>query len=771
MRLATLLSIFAFSLPLLASAQSNQPGAVASVDQSATATGSTGPINNEYQSATDNKNSSIFGGKYENPLFSSDAQAPNAAKTKLSPDEDRASFKQPTTTLAALEPNEFQKFLASTTGQTLPLYGATFFANPNRSAPGQATPVPLDYRLGPGDQITIRVWGSVFGEFTGNLDREGNLAIPKIGTVSLAGVRAGDAEAAIQTAIARYYKGFNISVTLGQLRGITIYVVGHARKPGTYTVSSLSTVITALFQSGGPNAIGSMRKVQVKRDGRQVAELDLYNFISKGDKSADIRLLDGDVIVIPPALGFVALSGAVEAPAVYELKSQSDTLQSILDLSGQLPVNADPTKILIERLDPKAAKPRSVNSVMLTDAALKRPLQPGDFITIHAIRPEFSNAIVLRGVIDSPIRLAFREGMKITDIIPNREFLLSRSVVGRQNDLRQSQGEAIGNKYDVINWDYAVVERLSRTELKQTLLTFNLGKALDVPTSTDNLSLQPGDTISLFSANEIRLPIGKRQTYIRIEGEILKPGVYLVEPGESLPNVIARAGGFTTDAYPFGAEFSRESVRKLQQENLDRVIRRLEQQQISDSAKSNSNISVADSTVSQVQQIKITREAELRNRMLQNLKEIKANGRLSLPISPTLTSVAALPNIKLENGDRLYVPNRPDFVQVLGAVNTEAALIWQPGRSVSDYLSIAGITQDADKDNMFVIRANGTISGNADRWVTSVGGMEVLPGDVIVLPQKLDKESFWSAFTRNAKDLTQILANFGLGAAAIKTLR
>lgn len=721
-------------------------------------------------SAVETGSKNIFSEANDNGAFSNGSkQAGKSVRGKVSDAEISTSTR---TSTAGTPPslNEFQKFVQASTGKTLPVFGANFFASRGVHS-SLSAPVPMDYRLGPGDEVSIRVWGSVSGEFTGNIDREGMLNIPKIGTIPLAGVRGSDVEPVVRSAIGKYYRGFNLSVTLGQLRGITIYVVGQARNPGTFTVSSLSTVVTALFESGGPNAIGSLRHVQVKRDGRQMAELDLYGFLAHGDKSADIRLLDGDVIVIPPALGYVALDGQVEAPAIFELKGNGDSLQSILQLTGGLSVIANPHRATIERLDAREGRPRSVADLPLDAENLKRPLKAGDMITVLPIRPEFSNAVVLRGVIDSPIRAPFREGMKITDLIPNREFLLSRAAVQRQNDLRQMQGESIGNKYDMISWDYAVVERLNKAELKETLLSFNLGRALDAPNSADNLLLQPGDTVNLFSANDIRLPIAKRQVYVRVEGEVQKPGVYLVEPGESLPNIVMKAGGFTTDAYPFGAEFVRESVRAIQQENLDKLVRKLEQQSLTETTRLASNISSADATVAQSQQVRLASESEMRSRFIQSLKNLKSNGRLSLEIPAKDASVAGLPALRLENGDRLLVPNRPDFVQVLGAVNSETAIIWRPGRSVSDYLAQSGLTQDGDKDNMFVLRANGTVVGNGDRWITSVAGLEALPGDIIVVPNKVDKESLWSAFTRNAKDLTQILANFGLGAAAIKTLK
>ena len=682
---------------------------------------------------------------------------------------------RPVVTAAPRGLNEFQKFVAEATGAVLPIHGADFFASSRGYAAMQGTPVPSDYRLGPGDEIVIRGWGSVDIDFRDVVDRNGLVHVPKVGAVMLAGVRAGDAEGAVRAAFDKYFRGYSLNVTLGQLRGMTVYVVGQAQSPGTYTVSSLSTVITALFQSGGPGPNGSLRRVQVKRAGQQVAELDLYAFIARGDKSADIRLLDGDVIVIPPAHGFVALAGKVETPAIYELKGPEDTLKGLIELAGGLPVVANPHRAFIERIDPvRSMQPRSVADISLDATGLAYKLRNGDLITVLPIRSTFDNAVALRGVIDAPLRLPYREGMRITDLIPDKNFLLSRSVIQRQNNLLDVQrGKAatagIGNRYDVINWDYAVVERLNPAELTETLIPFNLGRALADPKSPDNVPLRVGDTVTLFSADDVRVPVAKRRVYVRVEGEVRRPGIYQVEPGESLINILERAGSLTPDAYLFGAEFTRESVRQSQQDNLEKLTRRIEQQMFSETSRLAAN-TTADAQSAALMQARMAAEAEARNRFVQRLRELKSNGRVALGVPFAQAGLAQLPAMRLENGDRLFVPPRPDFIQVAGAIGTESALLWQPGRSVSDYLAQAGLSRDSDKDGIFVMRADGTVISGADRWLTSIAGVEALPGDVVVVPEKLDKETFWPTFMRYAKDITQVLSNLGLGAAAIHTL-
>ena len=722
-----------------------------------------------------------------------------------------------------LPPNDFQKFVLESTGQFLPLYGSAFFLQAGSSyQPLVNTPVSPDYALGPGDEVLIRGWGAVDIDVKAVVDRNGLIHIPRVGAVSLSGVKSSQAEGVVRAAIGRYFRDFQLSVTLGQLRGLTVYVVGQARKPGAYTLASTSTLVSALFSSGGPGPNGSLRHVQVKRADRVVAELDLYAFLSKGDKSADIKLQDGDTILIPAARGYVALSGKVNTPGVYELAGKNDTIDSVLALAGGLPVVADPKRAYLERVDPARKPSRTVDSFALDVEGLKRPLKSGDLLTVQSLSAEFGNAIILRGNVDQPVRLPWHAGMKIRDLIPNKAFLMSRASVRRQNEVlltedervriarstsrrssvddsepinqgsvgpgsesrlsdtipvdrregretAETLAERIGNLVDEVNLDYAVVERVDSHDVSVQLIPFNLGKALEDAASSENLSLQPGDIITVFSANDVRVPQAKRQVFVRVEGEVQRPGIYQMKPGASLPQLVAMAGGLTADAYLFGSSFYREEVRKTQQENLERLVRRLEAQsqtKLSSSAASLSNVS-GDA----VAQLRVQAEAQAQKQALDRLRNLKPTGRIMLGLADDQTGVEALPTLRLENMDRLIVPARPDFVHVMGSVNTESSLIWQPGRTVQNYLDQAGLTSGADKKELFIIRADGSVLSDADHWFNGILSTKVLAGDLIVLPEKTDHESAWSVFTRNAKDITQIIYQFSLGAAAIKTLR
>ena len=724
-----------------------------------------------------------------------------------------------------LKPNDFQKFVLETAGFKLPLYGQAFFENlqfsQQRSAQAQQAnpllgagfapvdnaPVSNDYLLGPGDQVLIRGWGSLDIDVRAVIDRNGMVSLPRVGSVSLAGVKAAQAEGVLRSAVGKIYKDFQLSVTLGQLRSITVYVVGQARRPGSYSLSSMSTLASGLLATGGPNATGSMRRVELKRAGQVVAELDLYSFLARGDSAGDTKLTDGDVIVIPPALGHVALVGKVNNPAVYEIKKDGETLDQLLVVAGGLPVVADPRRVTLERLTPGNSQPRSVQDFPLNAQGLQTPLKNGDLLTVQAITPELANAVTLRGNVAQPARLPFKEGMRIRDLIPNQEALISRDSVRRQNEalfdsnqrertqfdrdnvpddilIARAQktqtpskfsgstlAEGVGNFYDEINWDYSVVERINRKDLSVSLVPFSLSKVLADAQSPDNLILQAGDVVTVFSVNDVRVPIAKRRIMVRVEGEVANPGIYQAKPGETLASVLERAGGLTHDAYLYGSALYREEVKKSQAESLEKLIRRLEAETSPNLAMiGQSNGASSDANLTQA---RFLAAQQAQRQALERVRNIKPEGRIALGLEPELYNYTnKLPDLRVQNGDRFVVSSRPDFIYIFGSVNTESALLFKAGQTVEDYLKQAGVSSGADREAVILIRADGSALTKSDTWFGgTINSSKVMPGDTIVLPEKLDREATWSVVMRNTKDITQIFYQLGLGAAALKTLR
>lgn len=713
------------------------------------------------------------------------ATAPEASKPGTDATGRDAALTRPP--VRASEPSQFQRFVQQSTGRLLPMYGRDLFEGREAYAADSALPAPDNYLLGPGDEVRLQVWGPVDFNTSLTIDRNGQVNIPKVGVVTLAGVAVRDLDKTLQGHLGKVFTNFSANATLGRLRGIQVYVVGQALQPGTFHLSSLSTLVNALFASGGPTANGSMRNIELKRAGKTISTIDLYDFIARGDKSRDLPLMSGDVIVIPPVGPRVAVTGAFDQAAIYELKANGTSVGDILALGGGVPALATMQKALLERITRESNPPRQVQEIMLNEQGLRQPLHDGDVLTLLAISPAFGNAVTLQGVVAEPLRYRWFEGMKILDLIPEREALITGDYYKRKNLLVQrtevaneagSNAKEAGSKVsdrvrsmaDQINWEYAVIERLDRTTLSTQLIPFNLGKAVLQHDPAQNLPLQAGDVVTILSQNDLRLPQDRQTRLVRVEGEVAAPGVYQTLPGETLPQLVQRIGGLTPQAYVYGADFTRESVRTRQQENLNVLIRRLEAQAQSQSASVSANLSTERAAQAQVLQQQ--QQAQLKAQ-IERLKSAKSNGRMALELDPRAQTLAALPSLPLEDGDRILIPATPGFVSAFGSVNNENVFIYKSGKTVGDVLKSAGLTEDAEPDQAFVLRADGSIVARRDHSGFFGGGFEslqVMPGDTIVVPAQIDRESRYNMVTRAFKDWTQILSNFGLGVAAINSI-
>ena len=739
-------------------------------------------------------------------------------------------------------PSEFQKFVETATGRLLPVFGGNFFTEAADRPSGLSNvPVSADYSVGPGDELVIRAWGSIDIDYRSTVDRNGQVSLPKVGSFNVAGVKASELERHLRAQIGRLYTNFTLNVTLGQLRGVTVFVVGPAQRPGVYTLPSQSTLLSAVVAAGGPALNGSMRKLTLRREGRVVSELDVYDFLVQGDKSKDLQLVAGDVLVFQPAGPRVALTGAIDTPAIYELRSAQEPLREVLRYAGGATVLANPNRVQLERIDNTQAKAaRFVEEFKVDAAGLQKTLRDGDVLTLLAISPQFANAVTLKGHVAQPLRYAFKPGMRISDLIPDRDALISPDFYRRKNLLvqvleeeedeppmlvngvavpparksvrrmqeRNAQERSVqertqertqersqerstqernsqerrddvaattarkrsGILFDELNWDYAVIERLNVKDLSTQLIPFNLGKVVLQGDPLNNIELLAGDVVTIYSQKDIRVPVSRQTRLVSIEGEVAAPGVYQLLPGETLKQLIDRAGGFTPQAYVYGLDFSREETRQRQRENLQQARDRLESLSATQTARDAAN---------RRDDISAERSAAVSNAATQaqlaRLSRLQPNGRIALELTADTRLIEQLPDVPLENGDRIAVPTRPGFVTVAGAVVNNNALLWRSGRTAGDYLKLAGVDETADTSNMFILRADGTVNHTSDQrgffGRGSLEGQPLQPGDAVVVPSQLDYETWGRALVRNLKDWSQIFSQFGLGAAAIQTLR
>lgn len=731
---------------------------------------------------------------------------------------------------AAVETNEFQDLVTLSVGRRLPIFGSDLFQQvPETFAPDNRTAVPDNYILGPGEEVFVRAWGAVNINYRAVVDRNGDIYLPQVGQIHVAGTRFADLRNVVDSSVHRVFRNYELNVSLGRLRSIQVFVVGQAKRPGNYTISGLSTLLNALFVTGGPTTKGSMRQIELRRNDRVISTFDLYDLLLRGDKSRDVPLSNGDVIYIPPVQNLAAVAGSVNNPAIYEIK-QGTTLEDVLALAGGLTTTAAGQHVLVERISSRAV--RSVDEFSLDDAGRKHVIRDGDLITVLALSKRFDNAITLRGNVATPGRYPYRPGMRVKDLIPDRQSLItnqywlnqqallnpekhreemtSRSAVYNSDVAHQAatqdarplppsradtppggvppESQQVGPGIDRgvnlpalrtqetlqseirrtspdINWEYAVIQRLNLNDLTSELLPFNLRRAIDEPASDQNLLLKPGDVVTIFSQADLQVPIEQQSKYVRIEGEFMQAGVYKIRAGETLRQLVARLGGISPHAYLFGSVFTRESTRIAQQQKMDEAVNRLGQEVERSASVRAQNFSSPEEALG------FSARIDSQRRMVDNLRKVRATGRIVLGLKPSAASVEDLPDMVLEDGDRFFVPYAPSTVTVLGAVYNENDFIWKDGWRIRDYLrQSGGTTRSADASRVYVIRADGSVRGkhSGSGWLSSSFESDRLNrGDTVVVPEKLDRVGF----IRNLKDYTQIFSQFALGAAAINVLK
>jgi protein involved in polysaccharide export with SLBB domain len=719
-------------------------------------------------------------------------------------------------------PTEFQRFVQSTTGQMLPVYGAALFDKPQPLfGPVDNAPAPENLLVAPGDELRIRIWGQV--NFSANLrvSREGEIYLPKVGSVHVAGLPLAAAQDHLRQALDRIYRNYEISVDMGAIHSIQIYVTGEARRPGEYTVSALNTLVDAVFSTGGPSGAGSMRHVELKRDGKVITDFDLYTLLVEGDKTGDAQLQPGDILYFPPAGPQVALLGSVRQAGIYELRG-TGSLASVIHAAGGLTAMAQGAHIAVDRISAggnslvrlsagstEEHAQRSAFELSADAEGLATPLADGDIVRIEAIASDYRQTVTLRGSIANPGRYRWRAGMHLSDIMPDRDALVSRDYWWRRTQLglpapefvaapstasnqpsRPSQtshqpaaggftsdgesGEpsasalpALASPADQTDWSHAVVERLDPATMKTSLLSFDLGKLVLAHDPSQDLELRPGDVITVFSEDDVRPPIDQQTKYIQLQGEVVNAGVYSIGSGDTLRSIVERAGGLTHNAYLYGAEFTRKSTQQLEQERLHEYADRLEHGMDRDV------LALGAASLEQGAQAPGQNGLQPANRALvSRLHQMRATGRIVLGIPPSSASAADLPAIPLEDGDTLIVPPIPSTIQVIGSVFNQNAFLYRSNARVGSYLHLAGgPTRDADRNQTFVLRANGSVlsrsAGTSIFASSDFDNLRLYPGDTVVVPEKLIRPSG----LRSLAAWTGMLYQYSLSAAAVDAVK
>jgi len=613
-----------------------------------------------------------------------------------------------------------------------------FLQPPSTFAPVDKIPVGPEYVIGPGDEIKITVWGKIEGQWYVVVDSDGNISLPKVGILGVTGLTFKELKELLHKELSKYYIGFEMNVSMGALRTIRVYVIGNAKRPGAYTISSLSTLINALFEAGGPSKTGTMRDIQLKRNGQTVVHFDMYDFLLKGDKTKDARIMPEDVIFIPPIGPVTAIAGSVNNPAIYELKGETKISQ-LLELAGGLNTLAFRGRVQVERIldnNLQVVFETDLNNVTDKDVSL----QSGDVVKIFPIVQD-KKIIKVTGAVQREGEYGFSPNMTVKDLI---------SLSG-------------GLKY----YAYSKEAELTRIHVtdsgpKAEKIIFSLEKAL-TGDPENNLPLKENDYLFVRTVPEWKL----YETVI-ISGEVNFPGMYTIKKGEKLSSLIERAGGFTDKAYLQGAIFTRESVKELQQRQLTKMVDRLERELLSASTAATETALTSDEA--KIKEIELSQ----RRAFVANLRNIKANGRMSMRIDRPELLKKTLYDLELEEGDTLDVPTNPQSVQVLGSVFNQTAFVYDKDKDYAAYIDLAGgYTEYADEDNVYILKVDGTamkpsggflsLSWNKDLHRWEFGGHNLESGDTIVVPEKLER----IAWLREIKDLTQILYQIAVVTAVV----
>lgn len=416
---------------------------------------------------------------------------------------------------------------------------------PSTFAPVTGVPVPSDYVVGPGDRIEVQLYGSQNRTLYLTVGQDGRIAFPELGPIMVGGMSFSAAKSSIEGRVAQQMIGVRANVSMGDTRAIRVLVVGEARSPGSYVISGLGTITSALYAAGGVKPIGSLRNIELKRNGAVVRRFDLYDLLLRGDTSDDAKLLPGDVVFIPPVGATVAVDGEVRRPAIYELKGDT-TVSEVIRLAGGLTAEADPSNGALTRIDPSGS--RVVLDVQLGAAGDTRAVRNGDVLRISRLRPTLDAAVTVQGHVFAQGAFAYRAGLRLSDVL--------KSV----DDLKPDADP-----------NYILIRRELPPDRRVTAVSADLIAALAAPGSDADTLLMPRDRLIVFDSTTNRehvikplLEEIKRQAsyshptaIVHVHGRVRQPGDYPLEDGMTVRDLVRAGGSLSDAAYGGRAELTR----------------------------------------------------------------------------------------------------------------------------------------------------------------------------------------------------------------------
>jgi protein involved in polysaccharide export with SLBB domain len=703
-----------------------------------------------------------------------------------------------------------------------------FDPRPEFAAAGDTVPVPDNYVVGRGDEIVVRLWGRMEGSHRMRVDREGKIFFPKLGPIVVAGKTFGEVKSLLRGRIGAFAE-VQSDISLGQVKGFQVSVLGEVGSPGRYQVSSFNTLLQAVTTAGGIKDIGSLRRVQVKHGKETIREVDLYEFLLRGDTTHDVLLRAADSIFVPVAGPLVAVTGEVRRQAIYELKEER-SIPEVLAMAGGLAPSAYKRRVQVERLEGNRA--RTVVDLNIEEASSSLStfaLQDGDIMRILAVLAEDENAVQVEGNVQRPGKYQWKKGLTVGALIQDEKFFLPMTFL-----------------------DYALIIRVVGPEKRQDAIPVNLRKIVIEKDPAADVALEPEDTLWVYRRSDFRdeetatvggevrdpgehgilpgmrisdlvklagdltrdaslgeaelsrvdeernvtihkIDLGKalagdaeadmllqdrdhllvrpvpdlqEARYITLSGEVRSPGVYAARKGERLSSIIRRAGGFTKDAFLKAAVFTRLSVQRRQQEVIDRTVEQLEQE-VSRTASRDSAI-VIDREELEAQKVIF----EARRALLAKLKQVRAQGRVIIRLADPDVLEGTDYDLLVEQGDRLEVPRPSSVVNVLGRVYNPTGIVYNRANdSVGYYLrKVGGPTEDADREHIFVVKADGSVmtKDQADEGMWLFAGRGLMASRVEPGDSIVVPEKLVHVrIMKDIKDITQILYQIAVTAGVL----
>lgn len=689
---------------------------------------------------------------------SEDAQTGSLRQVELDPDDSDEM-----TEMTNIEPPSDE----------LQVFGANLFRDRSISfEPSFSIPTPIDYTLGAGDELVVNIWGAAEANYQLTISPEGNIRIPSLGPIQLDGLSIQEARERITNRLQDIYSGLRpndpqnattyAEISLGNVRSIKVTILGEVSQPGTYTVSSLSTVFNALYASGGPTNSGTFRNIQIIRGDEVAATLDLYDFLVYGDQSDNIRLRDQDIIKIDPYISRVRLRGEVKRPGIFEMK-EGETLSDLIEFTSGFTDRAYTKRLVLRR---NTEIQRSISDVNWPEGG-DLVLQSGDELRVGELLDRFSNRVSIRGAVFREGEYELNEGMTLTDLIDKAD--------GLREDAYMQRGV------------------IFRTQDDLTVRSVAFSVADVVNGVSDDISLRKDDVVQISSLFDLR-----EEYTIQVNGAVNDGGEFAYVENLTISDAIYLADGFRESAAPYRVEVNRRLTDKDRFVKGDELAERFQfeideslefksgdenfelqpfdqilvrsmpnyraQQSVSVSGEvnfpgnyvlNNRNARISDlvewagglSEFAYVQGASLTRDPEQDEEALRELdmadERVEINGRGNPKVGIRLAEIMQNPggpqDLKLLPGDQLEIPTELETITVEGEVLFPVQVRYESGMSLRDAVDRAGgFTDQALKKRTYVVYANGEVD-RSKRFLFFRNDPSIEPGATVVIPSEEEK--------------------------------